>query len=233
MAFQKKDKENKAFFDGAFRATVEIFAIFIFLIFGISFAENFYDRYREVNGDSMKPGVSYSRSNTLKAVVLGDETEVSEFKEPVLRSENYQIKQVTFGGDITIPLDDAQNRNLEIEDVTSELLTTTDQEDVKLIVSWRTNKSATSNIDYGKDLNSSKEGIKEDGYGFAHSAILSDLDYSAAYSYRIKVKDRWDNEFDSKEFAFYTGAPKVSLIDLLFGAFSDVFGWAIKDQKTE
>lgn len=229
MAFQKKDKENKAFFSGAIRVAVEIFIIFIFLIFGISFAENFSDRYQEVNNDSIKPGISYSRPNSLKTVVLGDEVETNETKEPVLKSENYQIKQVTFGGDVTIPLDDAQNRELEIEDVTSELLTTTDQEDVKLIISWKTNKAATSTVDYGKDLNSFKEGVEEVGYGFSHSAVLSDLDYSEAYSYRIKVRDRWDNEFDSKEFAFYTGAPKVSLVDLLFGAFSDVFSWAIKE----
>lgn len=232
MAFQKKEqvkeKENKKFFSGAFRAIAEIFAVFLVLIFGISFAENFYNRYQEANGGEMEPGISYSRPNDFKTVVLGDETEVKDFEEPVFKSENYQIKQVTFGGDVTIPLDDTQNRNLEIEDVTSELLTTRDQEDVKLIVSWKTNKPATSTIDYGKDLNSSKETIKEDSYGFAHSAVLSNLDYSSAYSYRIKTEDRWANEFDSKEFAFYTGAPKVSLVDLLFGAFSDVFSWAIK-----
>ncbi|MBT3356534.1 hypothetical protein HN784_04925 [bacterium] len=228
MAFQKKHKENKTFFSGAFRAIAEIFAIFIFLVFGISFAENFYNRYQEIESGSITPGISYARPTSLRTVVLGDETEDSVFEEPVFKSENYQIKQVTFGGDITIPLDDAQNRSLEIEDVISELLTTSDQEDVKLVVSWKTNKPAISTIDYGKDLNSAKETIEESSYGFTHSTILSGLDYSSAYSYTIKTKDRWDNEFDSKEFAFYTGAPKVSLIDLLFGAFADVFGWAVK-----
>ncbi len=228
MAFQKKHKENKKFFSGALRATTEIFVIFIFLILGISFTENFYNRYQEVNGNQLEVGTSYSRPTELKTLVLGDETEFNDYEETVLKSENYQIKQVTFGGDTIIPIDDSQNRNLEIEDVTSELLTTRDQEDVKLVVSWKTNKPATSVIDYGKDLNSSKETIKEDSYGFAHSAVLSGLDYSSAYSYRIKANDRWNNELDSKEFAFYTGAPKVSLVDLLFGAFSDVFSWAIK-----
>jgi len=228
MAFQKKHKENKKFFNGAFRSIVEIFVIFFILIFGISFTENFYNRYQESNSDLMEPGASYARPSTLKAVVLGEETEAKDFEEPIFKSENYQIKQVTFGGDVTIPLDDSQNRNLEIEDVSSELLTTRDQEDVKLVVSWKTNKPATSILDYGKDLNNSKETIKEDNYGFTHSAVLSSLDYSSAYSYRIKIEDRWVNEIDSKEFAFYTGAPKVSLVDLLFGAFSDVFSWAIK-----
>lgn len=228
MAFQKKHKENKKFFSGAFRATVEIFVVSIVLIFGISFAENFYGRYQEMNKSEKDAGISYSRPTSLKTIVLGEETEASGFQEPVSRSENYQIKQVTFGGDVTIPLDDSQNRKLEIDDVTSELLTTRDQEDVKLVVSWRTNKPATSAIDYGKDLNSSKETVTDDSFGFAHSTVLSGLDYSSAYSYRIKASDRWNNEFDSKEFAFYTGAPKVSLVDLLFGAFSDVFSWAIK-----
>ncbi len=228
MAFQKKQKGNRKFFSGAFVAIVEVFVIFIVLVFGISFTENFYNRYKETNSNSMEMGASYPRPISLKTVVLGEVTEANNSKEPVSKSENYQIKQVTFGGDITIPLDDSQNRNLQIEDVISELLTTRDQEDVKLVVSWKTNKPAISTIDYGKDLNSSKETVKEDSYGFAHSVVLSGLDYSSAYSYRIKANDRWNNEFDSKEFAFYTGAPKVSLVDLLFGAFSDVFSWAIE-----
>jgi hypothetical protein len=232
MAFQKrkqdKNKENKDFLSGFFYVAMETCIISFFLLLGVLIAENFYSRYQEVKNSSVKLGVSYPRPVTLKTVVLGEETETSSFKEPVSRSENYQIKQVSFGGDVLIPIDDSQNRKLEIEDVTSEILTTSNQEEIKVFVSWKTNKPAASTIDYGKDLDISKETIKEESFGFEHSAILSGLDYSSAYSYKIRANDRWNNELDSKEFAFYTGAPKISFIDLLFGAFSDVFSWAIK-----
>jgi hypothetical protein len=44
----------------------------------------------------------------------------------------------------------------------------------------------------------------------------------------VTARDKWGNETKSDKLAFYTGAPNISILDLLGGAFKDMFGWAGK-----
>ena len=227
FSIKKNEKKSKVL-SQITRLGTEVFLVTALVVFAVYFFEYFDQRSHLFGGKDVELGKSYPMASNMKTVVLGEETEVIE-KDPVFESENYRIKQVTFGGDVTIPMDRQDNGPLEITNVRSELLTTRDEQETKLIVSWKTSKPVISELVYGKNIEQGGITIKEDQYGYAHSAVLSSLDYSSAYTYLIKGKDKWSNESISQQFAFYTGTPRVSLIDLLLGAFKDVFSWAIKE----
>ncbi|MEA1925900.1 MAG: hypothetical protein U9M90_01475 [Patescibacteria group bacterium] len=209
------------------RLSIEMFFVTAVVLLAIHIFGYVDERSYLLDSRSIELGKSYPIATDTKTLVLGEKIEATE-DMPVLKSQNYQIKHVAFGGDTTIPLDRIENVPLKVLDVRSELLTTRNEQEAKLIVSWKTNKPAISKIVYGKNIEQGGIEVKESKYGYTHSAIFSSLDYSSAYTYLIKSKDKWNNESASEQFAFYTGAPKISLIDLLLGAFKDVFSWAIK-----
>ncbi len=159
--------------------------------------------------------------------VLGEEGS-SPVATNFFASQNFRAPQITFGGDaITVPSGE-QSVAPEISDMRSELLTTKTGQQVKFLLSWKTNKPCSSSIEYKKEGQAEGKTVSGDGYGFAHSAEIAPLAYSTSYSYAVAARDKWGNEIKSEKLSFYTGAPKVSIFDLLGGAFKDMFGWANK-----
>ena len=141
-------------------------------------------------------------------------------------SEHYQIRQISFGGEVALSIDNNKS-NLEISDVRSELLMTKDQKDFRFLISWKTNKLAKSEIEYSK-AGSSPRTLKESGYGLSHSVVLSQLELSSAYTYVIKTTDQWGNTITSDKYAMYTSSRAMSVIDLITKQFSEMFGWVNK-----
>lgn len=157
--------------------------------------------------------------------VLGEE-ESQPVPVNFFASQNFRVPQITFGGDaIAFPAGE-QSLAPEIFDLRSELLTTKTDQKVKFLLSWRTNKLCRSSIEYTKGEQAEVKTVSEDGYGFVHSAEIAPLNYSTSYSYVVTARDKWGNEIKSDKLAFYSGAPSVSIFDLLGGAFKDMFGWA-------
>jgi hypothetical protein len=138
-------------------------------------------------------------------------------------SENYKIKQITFGGEIAVASGNNTD-NLQVSDVRSELLMTKDQKDYRFLVTWKTNKLATSEIIYSK-VGSGDKSLKEKGFGLSHSVVLSQLELSSAYTYVIKTTDQWGNTVTSDRYAMYTSTRALSVFDLIAKEFSDMFGW--------
>lgn len=167
--------------------------------------------------------------------IIGESDEDSESGElefsenqTAMASENYKISQVKFGGDVVFPNKNPENIPLEIYDTRSETVTSRDGEEFKLMIVWRTNKSAISEIEYSKSSGQDPMAAKREGYGFNHGVILSDLEPATAYIYRIKAKDRWGNEIVSNYFGAYTGKKAESVFELVVKAAEEVFGWAMK-----
>jgi hypothetical protein len=158
--------------------------------------------------------------------VLGEETVPSEISGETFRSENFKLAQVTFGGDISIKPENLIDP--QITDIRSELVTGKSQNDIELLISWKTNKSTTCEVEYLKAGQKDGKAKKEEKSGYSHGVILEPLDPSTAYEFTITAKDEYGNETKSERHAFFTGAPNVSLIDLLTNAAQDAFGWAIK-----
>ncbi|MDP1846064.1 MAG: fibronectin type III domain-containing protein [Candidatus Moranbacteria bacterium] len=158
--------------------------------------------------------------------VLGEEE--NDFATQAFVSQNFHSPQITFGGDaITVPSGE-QSVAPEILNMQSELLMTKTDQQVKFLLSWKTNKPCVSSIAYAKEGQAEEKTVSEDGYGFLHSVEIAPLNFSTSYSYAVTARDKWGNEIKSDKLAFYTGAPNVSILDLLGGAFKDMFGWAGK-----
>lgn len=165
--------------------------------------------------------------NWQEGVVAGEETE----KEKVmLASENFGIREIQFGGGVSLLARDYENSQLAITDVRSEIISakTKNTEEIKMLIYWKTNKLAISDLEYSKMNGNNPRSSKEDNFGYNHSVVLSGLEPGTAYTYVIKSQDRWGNEVSSERYSAYTGARYVSVFDLIVNSIRDVFSWAIK-----
>ena len=166
--------------------------------------------------------------NTEKEKEAAEDKSEIGVKETAMVSENYKVSQIKFGGDAIFLSSSFENIPLEIYDARSETVSSKDGEEHKLMIVWKTNKLATSEIEYSESNGQNPMIVKRSDYGFDHSAILSDLDSATAYVYRIKAKDRWGNKIASDYFGAYTGKKADSVFELVVKAIEEVFGWAMK-----
>ena len=170
----------------------------------------------------------------VEARIINENTEAIE-EAPVgenddsglLSSENYKINNINIGGNVML-LPNEENRTLQITNVKSSSFLDDKKGEAKLIVTWQTNTMAISEIEYAKNNGENPKVVKEESYGFGHSATISGLEPGKAYIYQIKCKDRWGNGDSSEYFGAFTSSKPVSIFDLIFAEMKKIFGWAMK-----
>ncbi len=150
------------------------------------------------------------------------------FGDANYRSENFRVGDVSIGGEAEFLLSEDNPEPLEISSIRGEAFTEKNKAEVKLVISWHTNKLAKSTISYSKGVGQTKKAIEEDDYSLNHSLIIPGLEQASTYVYVIDGSDRFGNQITSESHAVYTGSRTISLFDLIAGAVGDVFGWAIK-----
>lgn len=143
------------------------------------------------------------------------------------QSENFRVGDIAIGGEAEFLLTEDTPEPLEISAIRGEAFNEKNKQDVKLVLSWKTNKLAKSDVAYSKGVGQAEKIVNEDDYAFNHSMIISGLDQSSTYVYTIVSQDRFGNKTISDPYAVYTGARSVSLFDLIANAVGEVFGWAI------
>ena len=202
-------------------------AIFVAGIFGffVARAAQKTAQMKTIDSQALADIATSQFVNLTAPKVLGDTTQKSS--GVMASSENYQIKQISFGGGDISLANGNNDDNLQVENVHSELLMTKDQKDYRFLITWQTNKLAESSITYTK-AGSSDKVLKENGYGFTHSVVLTDLEAGSAYSYVITTTDQWGNTVTSDKYAMYTSAVALSVFDLITKEFTGMFGWAMK-----
>jgi len=148
---------------------------------------------------------------------------------PAFRSENLRAAHISIGGEgiVYLPAGGEQTA-IEIADLKSQIFIDKNKKDKKLLVSWKTSKATSCSLEFEKAGGSPKQGKAEGNFGYDHSVLVAPLENSAIYNYTVKATDKWGNQKYSDKFAVYTGAPEISFLDLIAGAFKDVFGWAMK-----
>ena len=144
----------------------------------------------------------------------------------VSKSEKYQIREISFGNSAQLLTSETEGMALEISDVRSEMLSSKDGSQTNLLIRWKTNKMAISDINYENGGIVKK--LSEGGYGYSHALVLSDLEQSKRYTFSIGVTDRWNNQKQSENFSVYTGKKNASVFDLITQQFNQIFSWAIK-----
>lgn len=145
-------------------------------------------------------------------------------------SENFKAGEIVIGGELQFLVDEAEVGPLLIENIRGEAFTEKNKQEVKLVVTWTTNKLAQAAVRYSKGIGQSERSVEEDDYSYNHSVIISGLDPASTYLYTIDALDRYGNGAKSEPHAVFTGARTVSLFDLIAGALGDVFGWAVTDK---
>lgn len=172
---------------------------------------------------SSKPQKEKSDSEEKSAKVES----VTLFGEANYQSENFRVGDIAIGGEAEFLLTEDTPEPLEISSIRGEAFTEKNKQEVKLVLSWKTNKLAKSEIMYSKGVGQSEKTISEDDYALNHSIIISGLDQASTYVYKIASQDRFGNSAVSDPYAVYTGSRIVSLFDLIASAVGEVFGWAI------
>ncbi len=98
----------------------------------------------------------------------------------------------------------------------------------QLIVSWNTDEPATSQIEYSKGVSGDVYGMstKEDPVlTTSHVVVVSDLDPSSSYYFRVVSKDASKNEAKSDENSALTEQAQSSIFDLVLRSFESTLGW--------
>lgn len=145
-------------------------------------------------------------------------------------SENFKAGEIVIGGELQFLVDEAEIGPLTIENIRGEAFTEKNKQEVKLVVTWTTNKLAQATVKYSKGIGQTERGLTEDDYSYNHSLIIAGLDPASTYLYTIEAMDRYGNRSQSEPHAVFTGARTVSLFDLIAGAIGEVFGWAVTNK---
>lgn len=168
--------------------------------------------------------------NQNQGIVMGEETERqgdAASQGVALASENFKIKQITFGGEGSL-IDESENISPEIQNAHGETFMNKKQDEAKLVITWATNKPALSEVEYSQIDGQNPRTLKENNYGFNHGVIIQGMEVGKAYIYKIKIRDRWGNKADSGYYSVYGGSKTVSVFELISQEFNKMFGWAIK-----
>lgn len=160
--------------------------------------------------------------------VLSEPEPTPLFGDALYRSENFRVGDIAIGGEASFFLSEDNPAPLEITDVRGDAFTEKNKREVRLVLSWRTNKLAKADVEYSKGVGQTPKISSEDDFGLNHSLVITGLDQASTYVYTIKSRDRFGNEQASDPHAVYTGSKTVSLFDLIADAVGDVFGWAVK-----
>ena len=149
------------------------------------------------------------------------------FGDANYQSENFRVGDIAIGGEAEFLLTEDTPEPIEISAIRGESFVEKNKQEVKLVLSWKTNKLAQSAVSYSKGVGQAKKTVSEDDYSLNHSLIIPGLEQAATYVYIIVSQDRFGNEIVSDPHAVYTGSRTVSLFDLIADAVGDVFGWAV------
>ncbi len=144
------------------------------------------------------------------------------------QSENFRVGEIAIGGEAEFILAEDTPDPIAVSGIRGEAFTEKNRPEVKLVLSWKTNKLARSEVAYSKGVGQPEKTVVEDDYSFNHSVVIPGLDQASTYVYFITAYDRFGGETKSESHAVYTGSKSVSLFDLIAGAVGDVFGWAVK-----
>jgi hypothetical protein len=201
----------------------------VLVILGVvSLGKNYYDVQAEAKNSNVR------RISQEQATVLGmtDENNNQAIvgSGAVFSSENFKATQLALDDGAGFGLVDFdENTLLKIGDIKSELYSIKegDKTEIKGLINCSTTKRAKAELEYFKSGTTDAKTIAEQAYSTQHSWVIAGLDADSVYKYSLRAMDVSGNEISSEQFVFYTGAPNVSLIDVLSNAVRKVFGWAL------
>ncbi len=140
-------------------------------------------------------------------------------------SENYKTNDIQFQGSSPVVIYGDKDLSLDIYDIDGKILSDPKKKEVNLLIKWKTNKLAISEVEYFPKRGGEHKFYKEKNFGFNHNVVISGLNSSTAYVYKIKCRDSWGKESLSDSRVVYTGKGFTSIFDTISEAFGDMFSW--------
>ncbi|HPN55156.1 MAG TPA: fibronectin type III domain-containing protein [Candidatus Moranbacteria bacterium] len=187
--------------------------------------------------EKKQPEVEISIPENIGEAIVNDvsgvqeiEEEKADFSKGYSHSENYMLKEITFGGYEVDMAGEAKNTPLVISDIKGETVISKDGKQTKLLFTWKTSKLATSIVTYAKNDGPIKNTVEEKGPGLAHALILN-FEPSTRYTYSISATDRWDNVANSDKFTTFTSTKSDNIIDVIIEQFKQMFSWVTPARK--
>ena len=211
-----------------------IFVLILFLVLaglaggGYVLYRNFTARDNAPETKPTAPALSTGSENEITTGAGSDDIEESPFGNARFTSENFRVGDIAIAGEAEFLLTEDTIEPLAISGIRGDAFAEKNSQDVSLIVSWRTNKLAKSEIGYSKGVGQTERTVREANYGLTHSLIIPDLEPGTTYVYALRASDRFGTTVASDSHAVYTGSREASLFDLIADAVGDIFGWALK-----
>ncbi|MFA5962218.1 MAG: hypothetical protein WC848_06045 [Parcubacteria group bacterium] len=199
------------------------------VILGVVFlGKNYYDTQAEAKNSNVR-SISQEQATVL-GITDENNNQAIVGSGAVFSSENFKATQLALDDGAGFGLVDFdENTLLKIGDIKSELYSIKegDKTEIKGLINCSTTKRAKAELEYFKSGTTDAKTIKEQSYGTQHSWVIAGLDADSVYKYSLRSTDVSGSKISSEQFVFYTGAPNVSLIDVLSNAVRKVFGWAL------
>jgi hypothetical protein len=98
----------------------------------------------------------------------------------------------------------------------------------QMIVSWYTDEPATSQVEYAKGVSGDTFNMatkKDTMLTTSHVVVVSDLDPSSSYYFRVVSKDNSKNEAKSDTNSALTEQARSSIFDIVIKSFESTLGW--------
>lgn len=98
----------------------------------------------------------------------------------------------------------------------------------QIVVSWNTDEPATSQVEYGAGASGTEYASKtqaDTAYTTNHVVIISDLNPSSAYHFRVLSSDNAKNEAKSTDGSVLTDQANESVIDVIIKSLQTTIGW--------
>ena len=127
---------------------------------------------------------------------------------------------------VTTPLDTAGPEILGVK--TDILPIGSDEATATVIVSWQTNKAASTLVEYDEGIlggRYSKSSIEDKTLNNSHTVIIKDLKPASSYHFKIVSKDKRGNVGISPDHTFVTPSKEKSILQLILKSLEETFAW--------
>jgi hypothetical protein len=103
-----------------------------------------------------------------------------------------------------------------------------DQATAQVIISWKTNKPATTKVEYGEGVVGeayNKSSIEDPSLNINHTVIIKELNPATTYHFRIISKDKRENMAKSTAYTIVTPVKQKSIWQLILASIRSTFSW--------
>lgn len=181
--------------------------------------------YSSDTGDTKS--VATSEFLTSHEFIIGNLSDQSVYRFQASSRDQFGNEAVSAVSNFTTPLD---TRAPKISDITIETsnVGSGNQDKAQIIVSWKTDEPATSQVEYAEGLSGTEYSNKtneDKALVTQHLVIVSDLTPGKPYHIRVVSSDKGNNITVSEDHSIVSGEVSKSALQIILKTLNAVFGW--------